>query len=188
MLRARLGQCARIGVLVTVGILLATTAALSADRVATLQVIYTYATDEAYNKHAVAEPDGTVFISTGDIDMEWLRDSSAVMLAYLRQVRSTPATRAAVRGAIARQARYILLDPYADAFPENYRIGERKFEVDSLLYPIRLAFRYWRDDRDRSIFTPRLQRAFALTLRVLRKEQHHTIRSRYRNALHSSAN
>jgi uncharacterized protein len=150
-------------------------------RVATLQAIYQNASDEAYSRHAILEPDGTTFISTGDIDMEWLRDSSAVLAAYVDDARKQDYVAAMLRGAIARQARYILIDPYADAFTEDYHVAERKFEVDSPLYPVRLAFHYWRVTGDKSIFTPTLQQAYRLVLHVLRTEQHHGTRSTYRN-------
>ncbi len=156
-------------------------AATPSSRVATLWAIYSNATNDAYSRHAVLEPDGTTFISSGDIDMEWLRDSSAVMFAYVQEARSKPAVRAMIRGAIARQARYILIDPYANAFTDDYRVAERKFEVDSLLYPVRLAYHYWRTVGDASIFTPEAGRAYALILRTLRTEQHHAMRSHYRN-------
>lgn len=168
-------------ILLCAAVLTYTVAAIPSDRVAKLWAIYNYATDDTYSRHAVAERDGTVFISSGDIDMEWLRDSSAVTTAYMQQARDTAATRATVRGVVERQARYILIDPYANAFTEDYRIAERKFEVDSLLYPVELAFRYWRAYRDTSIFTPELQKAFRLALKVLRTEQHHGTRSTYRS-------
>lgn len=150
-------------------------------RVATLWAIYSNATSDAYSRHAVIESDGTTFISSGDIDMEWLRDSSAVMIAYLQEARSKPAIRSMIRGAIARQDRYILIDPYANAFTDDYKVAERKFEVDSLLYPVRLAFHYWRTVGDASIFTPEAQRAYLLLLRTLRTEQRHATRSSYRS-------
>ncbi|HUY40664.1 MAG TPA: glycoside hydrolase family 125 protein [Candidatus Dormibacteraeota bacterium] len=156
-------------------------AATSASDVATLSAIYSHAADSAYSRHAILERDGTTYISSGDINMEWLRDSSAVLVAYVPDAATKPAVRSMIKGAIARQARYILIDPYANAFTEDYRVAERKFEVDSLLYPVQLAYRYWREDHDGSIFTPQLGRAFALVLRVLRTEQHHATRSHYRN-------
>lgn len=152
------------------------------DDVARLWAIYSNASNEAYSRHAVLEPDGTTFISSGDIDMEWLRDSSAVLFAYVPQAVTKPAVRAMLRGAIARQGRYITIDPYANAFTEDYHVAERKFEVDSLLYPIRLAYHYWRTTGDASIFTPAMQHAYETVLRVLRTEQHHATRSHYRSA------
>jgi len=147
----------------------------------TLQRIYQRAYDEAYSRHAVLESDGTTFVSTGDIDMEWLRDSSATMTPYIGQAVTDSYVRTMLRGVIARQARYILIDPYANAFTEDYRVSERKFEMDSLLYPVWFAYLYWKGSGDRSIFTPQVQRAFGAVLRTLRTEQRHTRRSHYRH-------
>ena len=148
----------------------------------TLQQIYQRAYDEAYSRHTTIEPDGTTFVSTGDIDGEWLRDSSAVLTPYIGLAITDSYVRNMLRGAIARQAKYILIDPYANAFTKDYQISERKFEMDSLLYPIRLAYVYWKTTGDRSIFTPQLQRALTVALRTLRLEQHHATRSHYRHS------
>jgi meiotically up-regulated gene 157 (Mug157) protein len=148
----------------------------------TLQKIYARAADEAYSRHTVIERDGTTFVSSGDINEEWLRDSSAVLAAYLPTAQRDAYVQDMLRGAIARQARYILLDPYANAFTDDYRVAERKFEMDSLLYPLLLADRYWQTTGDRSIFTSDMQRAIARVLLVLRTEQHHATRSHYRDS------
>ncbi len=148
----------------------------------TLQQIYQRAYDEAYSRHATIERDGTTFVSTGDINQEWLRDSSAVLTPYIGLAVTDSYVRNMLRGAIARQAKYILIDPYANAFTKDYQVGERKFEMDSLLYPIRLAYVYWRATGDRSVFTPSLQRAMTTALRILRLEQHHATRSHYRHS------
>lgn len=169
-------------VLLLVALFACVAASSAPSDVATLWAIYSNASNEAYSRHAILEGDGTTFISTGDIDMEWLRDSSAVLSAYVPQASSKPDIRVMLRGAIARQGRYVTIDPYANAFTEDYHVAERKFEVDSLLYPVRLAYRYWRATSDRSIFTPALQRSYALTLKVLRDEQRHATRSSYRNS------
>lgn len=149
--------------------------------IATLQSIYRTAYDEAYSRHAIVQNDGTTFVSTGDIDMEWLRDSSATMTPYIAQAESDPYVRGMLRGTIARQARYILIDPYANAFTRDYRVDERKFEMDSLLYPVWFAYQYWKATDDRRIFTPQLQRAFETVVQTLRTEQRHTQRSHYRH-------
>jgi meiotically up-regulated gene 157 (Mug157) protein len=146
-----------------------------------LQKIYLTAFDEALNRHAVAERDGTTYVSTGDIQAEWLRDASAVMEPYIGIAGSDGRVASALRGVIAREARYILIDPYANAFSADYHVVERKFEVDSLLYPIWFADSYWRETHDRSIFTPQVNRAFERALSVMRDEQHHAKRSKYRH-------
>jgi len=147
----------------------------------TLEKIYRRAYDEAYSRHATSEPDGTTFVSTGDIDQEWLRDSSAVMTPYVGLALTDPYVRSMLRGTIARQAKYILSDPYANAFSENYQVAERKFEVDSLLYPIWFSYLYWKSTGDGSVFTPEVKRAFLSALATLRTEQHHASRSHYRH-------
>ncbi|HEY8297347.1 MAG TPA: glycoside hydrolase family 125 protein [Candidatus Baltobacteraceae bacterium] len=144
-----------------------------------LQRIYQTAYDEAYSRHAIIQEDGTTFVSTGDIGQEWLRDSSAVMIPYIGVSHTDPYVRSMLRGAIARQVRYIEVDPYANAFTLNYRVAERKFEMDSLLYPIWFAYLYWRSTGDGSIFTPDFQRAMHRVIQTLRTEQHHATRSHY---------
>jgi meiotically up-regulated gene 157 (Mug157) protein len=146
-----------------------------------LEKIYLTAFDEALNRHASQQQDGTTYVSTGDIEAEWLRDASAVMEPYISQASSDERVAEALRGVVAREGRYILLDPYANAFSSDYKVVERKFEVDSLLYPIWLADKYWRATGDRSIFTPQLNQAFDRVLSTLRTEQHHDQRSHYRH-------
>jgi len=147
----------------------------------TLWQLYQTAYDEAYSRHAVVEQDGTTFVSTGDIDAEWLRDASAVVKPYIGLSLNDPDVRATLRGVIVRQAKYILLDPYANAFTLDYHVAERKFEMDSLLYPIWFSYLYWKASGDRSIFSPEVQRSFARVMDVLRTEQHHNSRSHYRH-------
>jgi meiotically up-regulated gene 157 (Mug157) protein len=144
--------------------------------------LYFTAYDQVFSKDLVKEPDGTTYVSTGDINAEWLRDSSAVAAAYIEQAKTDTATRSVLRGIIARQANYILLDAYANAFSADYQVVEHKFEVDSLLYPIWLAYAYWRGTGDGTIFDGHESQAFDRILEVLRTEQHHAERSQYRHA------
>jgi hypothetical protein len=148
---------------------------------AKLETIYLTAYDEALNRHATLKRDGTTYVSSGDIDAEWLRDAAAVMAPYIGLAASDERVKAVLRGVVARMARCILVDAYANAFLADYRVAEHKFEVDSLIYPIWFAARYWRATGDRSIFTPGVQRAFKRILVVLRDEQRHAARSRYRH-------
>jgi hypothetical protein len=147
----------------------------------TLQKIYQTAYDEAYSRHAEVEQDGTTFVSSGDIGQEWLRDSSAVMMPYIGLAQSDPYVQMMLRGTIARQAHYIQIDPYANAFSIDYHVAERKFEMDSLLYPIWFSYLYWKSTGDRSIFTSDLQNAVARVVSTMRTEQHHSSRSHYRH-------
>ena len=43
--------------------------------------LYFAAYNDVLTQHATVESDGTVYVSTGDIHAEWLRDSSAVAQA-----------------------------------------------------------------------------------------------------------
>ncbi len=154
---------------------------LSPSLNAKLDVLYKSAYDETIQRHALAQRDGTTYVSTGDIEAEWLRDASATVRPYIGLSAHDPDVRNTLRGVIARQAKYILIDPYANAFSRDYHVVERKFEVDSLLYPIWFAADYYRQTGDRSIFTPEVRRAFQRVLDTMRTEQHHPQRSRYRN-------
>jgi meiotically up-regulated gene 157 (Mug157) protein len=153
----------------------------TAGPLATLERIYLTAFGEAIGRHATTQLDGTTYVSTGDIEAEWLRDSSAVVAPYVPFAATDPKIGLMLRGVVARHAKYILIDPYANAFSADYRVAERKFEVDSLLYPIWFAHRYWRETGDRTIFTGEVNRAFERVLTVFRAEQHHVARSPYRH-------
>lgn len=143
--------------------------------------LYLTAYGEVIGRHVFHERDGTTYVSTGDIPAEWLRDGSAIAYAYVSEARSDSAIAATVRGAIAREATYILIDPYANAFSAGYKVVEEKFEVDSLLYPIWLSYGYWRATGDASIFSGTESLAFDKILRVLHIEQRHAQRSHYTN-------
>jgi meiotically up-regulated gene 157 (Mug157) protein len=146
---------------------------------AKLDRLYLTAFDETIQRHALKQRDGTTYVSTGDIDSEWLRDASATVRPYIGLSQRDGDVQTTLRGVVARQAKYILIDPYANAFSRNYGVVERKFEVDSLLYPIWFAYEYYKQTGDRSIFTPEVRRAFGRVLATLRDEQHHPKRSRY---------
>jgi meiotically up-regulated gene 157 (Mug157) protein len=148
---------------------------------AKLDRIYVTAYDEAIQRHAVAQRDGTTYVSTGDIEAEWLRDASATVRPYIGLSQRDADVRRTLRGVVARQAKYILLDPYANAFSSRYHVVEHKFEVDSLLYPIWFAYDYYKQTGDVAIFTPEVRRAFERVLATMRDEQHHAQRSHYRH-------
>jgi hypothetical protein len=129
------------------------------------------------------------FVITGDIPCLWLRDSSAQLRPYVHLVRRDAKLRELFRGLIARQARSILIDPYANAFMEdpNARtnlgwavhddtemkpgVAERKWEVDSLCYPIRLAYAYWRASGDTAPFDATWNEAARAIVRTFREQQ-----------------
>jgi meiotically up-regulated gene 157 (Mug157) protein len=148
---------------------------------AKLDTLFATAYDETINRHVVAERDGTTYVTTGDIPAEWLRDASATVRPYIGLAKHDDDVAHSLRGVIQRQARYILLDPYANAYSPDYHVVEQKFEVDSLLYPIWFASDYYKQTGDASIFTPTVRQAFERVLETLRTEQHHELRSHYTN-------
>ncbi|MDQ6780442.1 MAG: glycoside hydrolase family 125 protein [Candidatus Eremiobacteraeota bacterium] len=122
--------------------------------------------------------DSTTYVSTGDIDAMWLRDSSVQSLSLLHD-------RRLIRGVISRQERLIALDPYANAFHRDYSVAEQKFELDSLCYPVRLADRYVHDTGDDAIFDRGFFSELQIILHTVLVEQHHGDHSRYHRNEHS---
>lgn len=114
------------------------------------------------------------YILTGDIPAMWLRDSAAQVWPYLEFVNEDEKLKDLFRGLIRRQADCILLDPYANAFRRGRggasRIFERKWELDSLCYFIRLSYHYWRVSDDADIFDAKWQKAASSILETFKEQ------------------
>ena len=132
------------------------------------------------------KPDTAVL--TGDIAAMWLRDSSAQVWPYLPLAAKDPRLRALLEGVIRRQTRCLLIDPYANAFMADLSapplpwsrhdetemkrgVGERKYELDSLCYPIRLAHGYWKQTGGIEPFDARWGDAMRLVVATMRVQQ-----------------
>jgi uncharacterized protein len=131
------------------------------------------------SQQATIASDGTAYVKTGDIPAEWLRDASAQVRPYLFFARSDMQVAALLRGIIAREGKYLQVDPYANAFTIDYRVWEEKFELDSLAYPIILAWSYWKETGDTSIFTGDESLGFDKALETMEREQDHGRNSHY---------
>ena len=126
------------------------------------------------------------YVITGDIDAMWLRDSTAQVWPYLPLVNEDPALKELIAGVINRQKRCILLDRYANAFYKDTNkvsewksdltemkpgVHERKWEIDSLCYPIRLANRYWKLTNDTAVFDSDWEQSIVLTVKTFKEQQ-----------------
>lgn len=130
------------------------------------------------------QPD--TYVITGDIDAMWLRDSTAQITPYLPFVKEDKALAQLVEGVINRQKKCVLLDSYANAFYKDVKkvsewksdlttmqpgIHERKWEIDSLCYPIRLAYKYWKLTGNISVFDDQWVSAIERTLKTFKEQQ-----------------
>jgi uncharacterized protein len=131
------------------------------------------------NKQVTIAADGTTYVKTGDIPAEWLRDASVQVRPYLFFAKGDKEVDSLVRGAIARMGKYMRADPYANAFTLDYKRWEQKFELDSLAYPISLAWTYWKQTGDSTIFTGDLSNGFDSALDTMEREQDHPRNSKY---------
>ena len=134
------------------------------------------------------------FVYTGDIHAMWLRDSGAQVWPYVRFARHDEPLRLLIAGVINRQMRSIVFDPYANAFNDgptgSYwqsdltdmkpELHERKYEIDSLCYPIRLAYEYWLATGDTSVFGDTWIEAVEKILTVFTDQQQKSGRGPYR--------
>jgi uncharacterized protein len=145
-----------------------------------------------YTTVEVADDD-TTFVITGDIPAMWLRDSAAQVRPYVPFAAQDAQLRRVLSGVIHRQMRYILIDPYANAFnrqadgsghqndltAQNAWLWERKYELDSLCYPLQLAWDYWTVTSDATIFDAEFHRALGAIVEVIAREQRHDSDSSY---------
>lgn len=130
------------------------------------------------------KPDTSVY--TGDIHAMWLRDSGAQVWPYVQLANEDPALKEMLSGVILRQFNSIILDPYANAFyTDTNQIGEwkddltdmkpgvheRKWEIDSLCYPLRLAYHYWKTTGDNSVFGEEWLAAIQSVLKTFKEQQ-----------------
>ena len=125
------------------------------------------------------------FVFTGDIPAMWLRDSGAQVWTYLPYINQDEHLKQMIKGVILRQFACVLIDPYANAFNNgatgegwmsddtdmNPNLHERKWEIDSLCYPLRLAYAYWKMTGDASIFDGDWMKVVQNILKTFKEQQ-----------------
>lgn len=125
------------------------------------------------------------FVYTGDIHAMWLRDSGAQVWPYIQFANSDAKLKQMLRGVVLRHWKCINIDPYANAFNDGPTGGdwmsditdmkpelhERKYEIDSLCYPLRLAYHYWQVTGDASVFGADWIQAVQNILKTFREQQ-----------------
>ena len=115
----------------------------------------------------VAASHNDSFVITGDIDAMWLRDSTNEVLPYMAFAAQDPALAAMLHGVVMRQARSVLIDPYANAFnqvangnghqddprkpPMTKPVYEGKYELDSLAAVLKSSWNYFNNTGDMSL-------------------------------------
>ena len=136
-----------------------------------------------FDKDADGQP--RTFVYTGDIPAMWLRDSGAQVWPYVRLARQDARLQEMLKGVILQQFHCIVLDPYANAFnvepvgaanatdlpKADPYVFERKWEIDSHCYPIRLAYAYWKETGDESIFGDLWLKSIRRTIRTFLEQQ-----------------
>ena len=127
-------------------------------------------------------------VYTGDIHAMWLRDSGAQVWPYVQLANNDAKLKAMLAGVIRRQFMCINIDPYANAFLDPHdphpdhqwmsditdmklELHERKWEIDSLCYPLRLAYHYWKTTGDTSVFDEEWVQAITNILKTFKEQQ-----------------
>ncbi|MBK5196161.1 MAG: glycoside hydrolase family 125 protein, partial [Proteiniphilum sp.] len=126
------------------------------------------------------------FVITGDINAMWLRDSTAQVWPFMPLMQSDAKLKNLIAGLVNRQTQCILIDPYANAFNNEPHpdgewmsdntdmkpmLHERKWEIDSLCYAIRLSHEYWKRTGDTSVFDDDWTKAMNLVIKTFREQQ-----------------
>jgi hypothetical protein len=125
-------------------------------------------------------------IITGDINAMWLRDSTCQVWPYIRYANKDKKLKKMIEGLINWQVECVLVDPYANAFKKDVsehsiwaddftemkdELHERKWEINSLLFVIRLCYQYFKVTKDSSAFDAAWEKAMLLIVSTLKEQQ-----------------
>lgn len=136
--------------------------------------------------------DDQAFVITGDIPAMWLRDSSAQIKHYIPYSKNIVELQELIERVIKRQMDYIIHDSYANAFNHSPNgkghdditkksplVWERKYEIDSLCYPIWIAYQYHETTGRKDLFTEKFHQALSVIITIFKTEQNHENNSEY---------
>lgn len=143
--------------------------------------------------------DGTTYVITGDIELMWLRDSSAQVNPYIPLLPQSDYLLHLIEGLLRRQSLFLQADPYATSFrlfldfdfvgkheltDWDYQSGRtihvamHNFELDNLAYHLRLAYKmfqfYQQYDRPMLALDDHWVRGVDWILETVIREQNHT--------------
>lgn len=143
----------------------------------------------------LVQKEDSAFIITGDIPAMWLRDSAGQLRAFLNLPDKTGKISKVISDVIKQQFKYIVIDPYSNAFnieannncwtdidKSNFKnpwAWERKYELDSLCFPVELSYLYWKRTGNNDIFDNTYLKAIKNILMVFETEQYHHEKSDY---------
>jgi uncharacterized protein len=136
------------------------------------------------------------FVVTGDINAEWLRDSTNQLLQYQPLAKKDEAIFNLILGAINTQAEYVIESPYCNAFQppspsklpatqngqddyvhpayEPSFVFECKYELDSLAHFLALGNTFYNHTGSFAFLTPRWYKALNTVLGVLDQQSQST--------------
>lgn len=136
------------------------------------------------------------FIVTGDINAEWLRDSTNQLAQYQRLAKHDKTIECLILGAINTQAEYVIESPYCNAFQppppskikpsdngqgdavhpayEPSRVFECKYELDSLAHFLSLGNQFYASTGSTAFVTARWHLALENVLTVLDEQSQGT--------------
>ncbi|MDY7045877.1 glycoside hydrolase family 125 protein [Virgibacillus sp. M23] len=158
-----------------------------------IQAMFEQCFSNTYQTTIRPQVDGTTFVITGDIPAMWLRDSAAQVRPYLLLAETDHEIADMIQGVLQKQFMFITHDPYANAFNETANgnryhddqtsmtplLWERKYEVDSLCYPLQLAYLFWKSTGRLSHFNAQFLAAVRRIIDTWRTEQDHEADSTY---------
>ncbi|KAL6719117.1 hypothetical protein ACLMJK_003354 [Lecanora helva] len=132
------------------------------------------------------------FVVTGDINAEWLRDSTNQLAQYQALAKKDEKLRSLILGAINTQSEYVIESPYCNAFQppppsgiaavnngqddtvhpayEPSRVFECKYELDSLAHFLALGNQFYQSTGSKAFLNTRWYLAMDTILEVLTEQ------------------